>query len=486
MATKPQIFVCYSHKDKDHCDRLLLFLDPLKRKGLLDWWADTRLTAGDKWGPDIAAALSTVNTAVLLISQNFLNSDFILNKELPYLLEKADGGGLRLIPVFLSPSNVAKVEARLTEFQGIGSPAKALSEMTLPDQEKEYSRLTEEILAVRPASGSVPPVAGRLRSLVAWALANPKGAVTLAAGAATLMVALFAGLGYLTFRENLAILDLNDSLSYPMADLLYRGFSVVPTLFRYALGGLVSDYPVLLYACWSSIGLIVLLWAMQRFTARRGPVLLALLLIGILGAPGIIFFAAVIEESPPCLDDVNDNPLGAVDNDRLARDFSLRASVEACTWIRNGTNPINRRRRHDLAGVGGWIAVLCLYSAWTGSRLGKLPILLAILRNTLLLLLLFVALWAIKKIPRGHAYAVWGVERNQVNSLKPTCAPALAPALAAAIQKGDCCAFDVVESSSPALLFLYGSGCPPGSIKVTIDRQCLGTVSDPRIVYDCL
>jgi hypothetical protein len=288
------------------------------------------------------------------------------------------------------------------------------------------------------------------------------------------MATLLADLGYLTFRESLAILNLNDSISYPIADLLYEGLSVVSTLFGHALGGLISDYPVLLYACWSSIGLMALLWAMQRFKARRGPVLLALLLIGILAAPGMIFFAAAIEESPPCLDEVG--------NDRLATDLSLRASVEACTWIRNGTNPINERRRHDLAGVGGWIAALCLYSAWTGSRLGRLPILLAILRNALLLFLLFVALWAIKKIPRGHAYAVWGVERNQVNSLKPACDPVLA----AAIQKGDCCAFDVVESSSPALLFLHGSGCPPGSRKKPIDRQCLGTVSDPRIVYECL
>jgi hypothetical protein len=50
---KSYVFICYSHKDQEYLDRLLIHLKPLEKEGLIDVWADTRLRAGDKWRAEI-------------------------------------------------------------------------------------------------------------------------------------------------------------------------------------------------------------------------------------------------------------------------------------------------------------------------------------------------------------------------------------------------------------------------------------------------
>jgi transcriptional regulator with XRE-family HTH domain len=79
-----KVFVSYSHKDKDFLTRLLVHLWPLEKKGLIDPWADTRISAGEKWKIEIQKALEQARAAVLLVSADFLASDFIIDDELPH------------------------------------------------------------------------------------------------------------------------------------------------------------------------------------------------------------------------------------------------------------------------------------------------------------------------------------------------------------------------------------------------------------------
>src|SRR6218665_3206938 len=87
------IFISYSHKDAEYLERLLVHLKPLERDGLIDTWVDTRLLAGDRWKKEIDAALKKARVAVLLVSADFLASDFIINNELPPLLKAAEEQG---------------------------------------------------------------------------------------------------------------------------------------------------------------------------------------------------------------------------------------------------------------------------------------------------------------------------------------------------------------------------------------------------------
>lgn len=97
--TQPSIFISYSHKDELEKETLLSQLKVLKHAGLVDVWSDDRIGAGSSWETDINQAMKQAKVAVLLISANFLTSDFILNTEVPRLLERRQREGVVVFPV---------------------------------------------------------------------------------------------------------------------------------------------------------------------------------------------------------------------------------------------------------------------------------------------------------------------------------------------------------------------------------------------------
>jgi hypothetical protein len=77
----PKIFISYSHKDEEWKDRLLTHLNVLAKQNRLEVWDDRRIAAGDEWLPEIEQAINFCHVALLLISANFLTSNFILNEK---------------------------------------------------------------------------------------------------------------------------------------------------------------------------------------------------------------------------------------------------------------------------------------------------------------------------------------------------------------------------------------------------------------------
>jgi len=90
---KTQLFISYCHNDREYLDRLLIHLKPLQKEGLIEVWADTQLKAGDRWRVEIKQALDRASVAILLLSADFLASDFITENELPPLLKKSSRAG---------------------------------------------------------------------------------------------------------------------------------------------------------------------------------------------------------------------------------------------------------------------------------------------------------------------------------------------------------------------------------------------------------
>lgn len=140
------IFISYCHKDSEYLERLLVHLKPLQRDGVIDAWVDTRLQAGDRWRKEIDAALRKARAAVLLISADFLASDFVFKNELPPLLKAAEEQGTLIIPVVLKPCRFVRSK-ELCEFQSINPPDEPLSVLDENGRELLYDSVAQRIEA---------------------------------------------------------------------------------------------------------------------------------------------------------------------------------------------------------------------------------------------------------------------------------------------------------------------------------------------------
>ena len=139
-----KVFVSYSHKDTRWLDKLRVHLRPLEREGEIDMWDDSRIKPGMDWPREIEDALASARVAVLLVSADFLASEFIMSFEVAALLTRADAAGCRIIPVILRPCRFSDMYV-LQKFQAINSPKEPLAKLRSADAEEYFVRLSQEI-----------------------------------------------------------------------------------------------------------------------------------------------------------------------------------------------------------------------------------------------------------------------------------------------------------------------------------------------------
>ena len=143
---RTKVFISYSHQDEEWLKRLRVHLRPLEREYDVDIWDDSRIAAGAKWRDEIAKTIETTKVAVLLVSADFLGSDFIASDELPPLLKAAEEEGALILPVILSPSRFSKTKT-LADFQAVNPPSNPLINMPKGEQEAVFVRVAESIEA---------------------------------------------------------------------------------------------------------------------------------------------------------------------------------------------------------------------------------------------------------------------------------------------------------------------------------------------------
>jgi hypothetical protein len=141
---RPSAFISYSHSDQACLERLRVHLKPLERQGLLDVWDDTMIKAGEQWKQRIELALQRAAIAVLLISPDFMASDFITENELSPLLAAAADRGTIILPLILRPCRFAR-DPYLARFQAINDPNRPLLKLDDVEQDGVYERLAATI-----------------------------------------------------------------------------------------------------------------------------------------------------------------------------------------------------------------------------------------------------------------------------------------------------------------------------------------------------
>lgn len=98
-----KIFYSYSHKDKKLRAQLETYLAGLRRKGLIFEWHDREIDAGEEWKEKIDANLQAADIVLLLISIDFINSDYCYGNEMKKALDKHESGKALVIPIILRP-----------------------------------------------------------------------------------------------------------------------------------------------------------------------------------------------------------------------------------------------------------------------------------------------------------------------------------------------------------------------------------------------
>jgi hypothetical protein len=102
MTTRTKVFVSYSHEDKEVQDEVLRSLRAVPRIKEVLWWDEEEIIISDKFHAKIQQGLAESRIGILLLSNHSCTSDYILQHELPYLIEHAEAGDLKLGCLYLT------------------------------------------------------------------------------------------------------------------------------------------------------------------------------------------------------------------------------------------------------------------------------------------------------------------------------------------------------------------------------------------------
>src|SRR5579859_7356214 len=96
-----KVFFAYSHKDEALRDELEKHLAVLNRSGIIASWHDRRISAGTEWDGEIDEYLNRADIILLLVSADFLASNYCYDREMKRAVERHELGEARVIPIAL-------------------------------------------------------------------------------------------------------------------------------------------------------------------------------------------------------------------------------------------------------------------------------------------------------------------------------------------------------------------------------------------------
>ena len=151
----PEVFFSYSHRDEMLRDELAKHLSIMKRQGIITAWHDRQITAGSEWADDIDSHLDSAQVILLLISADFLASDYCWDIELKRALERHEAGDACVIPIILKPVDWSG--SPFSKLQALPKNAQPVTSWANPDEAfldiaKGVRKAVEAIAQAKPTA----------------------------------------------------------------------------------------------------------------------------------------------------------------------------------------------------------------------------------------------------------------------------------------------------------------------------------------------
>lgn len=125
LAKPIEIFYSYSHKDEEFRQELEKQLSILRRNNVITAWHDRMIGAGEEWSGQIDEHLNSARIILLLISADFISSDYCYDIEMTRAMERHEAKEACVIPIILRP---CKWElAKFAKLQAFPKNAKAVT-----------------------------------------------------------------------------------------------------------------------------------------------------------------------------------------------------------------------------------------------------------------------------------------------------------------------------------------------------------------------
>ena len=148
MENLVRVFYSYSHKDETLRNELETHLKILERQGLIAPWHDRLIGPGTEWANEIDANLERADLILLLVSADFVASDYCYDKEMTRALERHDAGEARVIPIIIRDTNWSK--APFARLQALPKDAKPV--VLWPDKDSAWTNVSK---GIEDATGAI-------------------------------------------------------------------------------------------------------------------------------------------------------------------------------------------------------------------------------------------------------------------------------------------------------------------------------------------
>lgn len=147
------IFISYSHTDKRWLDIVHPYFEPLEESHHAELWDDRRIQPGTRWRKEIAEVLGRAKIAILLVTQNFITSNFIKQQELPIILKAQRDRGLI---IFWLAVKKCTPEPSIEEFQCANNPNKPVNSLSGSSRDRELVEVAKRLKAAIESGGAHP------------------------------------------------------------------------------------------------------------------------------------------------------------------------------------------------------------------------------------------------------------------------------------------------------------------------------------------